>query len=99
NLLENAAKYGREGGLLSITLEQVDGHPRLHIENTVVEGPDIPVDRLFEPFYRQDASRSAKLGGNGLGLAICRAVAKANGWEIALRAEGSRILAQVEFLS
>lgn len=92
NLLENAAKYGREGGQLLVSLEQ----SRLRIENETPD-PTIPVERLFEPFYRLDASRSAKSGGNGLGLAICRAVAKANGWDLALRAEGSMIVAEVSF--
>jgi signal transduction histidine kinase len=97
NLLENAAKYGREGGLLSITLDRKHGLPRLRIENEVADGATIPVDRLFEPFYREDASRSAKSGGNGLGLAICRAVAKANGWKLSLMQENSFVVAEVEF--
>ena len=42
------------------------------------------LSRLFEPFYRLDASREGQVTGNGLGLAICHAICGANGWKIAL---------------
>jgi len=88
NLLENAAKYGKQGGHLTVTVEGTT----LRIENEAADG--IPVDRLFEPFYRQDVSRST--GGYGLGLAICRAIAKANDWRLTLRQEGNQVVAEVE---
>lgn len=90
NLLENAAKYGHEGGSLKVVLDRTG----LRVEN---EAPGISVERLLEPFYRLDASRSSKSGGNGLGLAICRALAKANGWKLTLTQQESRIVAQVDF--
>jgi two-component system OmpR family sensor kinase len=93
NLIENAAKYSREQTVISIDLDQ----SRLRISNAPPEGAQIDVDRLFEPFYRLDASRSTKSGGNGLGLAICMAVCKANGWKLSLSQEQARVVAQVTF--
>jgi signal transduction histidine kinase len=95
NLLENAAKYGREGGNLDVFLGPCEGTLTLRIENDAPDGSQIDVDRLFEPFYRLDASRSTKSGGNGLGLAICQAAAKANGWNLTLCQDGARIVAFV----
>jgi signal transduction histidine kinase len=97
NLLENAAKYCGDGGAVSIDLQFEGGAPRLMIKNDCAH--DIDVTRLFEPFYRLDASRSTKSGGNGLGLAICQAVVKANGWSISLSREGEWIVASVRFVS
>ena len=47
--------------------------------------------------YRDDTSRNSKTGGNGLGLAICRAVSNANGWDVKLHQEGGKIRATVNF--
>jgi signal transduction histidine kinase len=93
NLLENAARYGLEGGTLEVCLEA----GRLKIENEVGDGVVLDPEKLFEPFHRAEASRSAKLGGNGLGLAICQAVAKANGWSLSLLQQGRWVTALVEF--
>lgn len=93
NLLENAAKYGHLGGCLEVTLRE----QTLTIENDAPDGP-LDVARLLEPFYRLDASRSTKSGGNGLGLAICQAVAQANGWSLTLSAEKGKIVAMVSGL-
>jgi two-component system osmolarity sensor histidine kinase EnvZ len=53
---------------------------------------------LFDPFARLDASRSAATGGNGLGLAICGAIANANRWTVALDHTGEGVLATVLFV-
>jgi signal transduction histidine kinase len=64
------------------------------------ECPTIPgwnPQKLFEPFYRPDAARNARTGGNGLGLAICRAIASANGWTVELRQEPRGVHANAVF--
>ncbi|WP_042392098.1 sensor histidine kinase [Streptacidiphilus carbonis] len=95
NLLDNAVKYGSEGGLLRITTaESGPGRVRLTVVN---DGPVLPLERsdqLFEPFQRGARVRAAGPGddreGAGLGLSIVRAVALAHGGSVTAvpRAEG-----------
>lgn len=93
NLIENAFKYCSEGTSVRIALDQAG----FEIENEI-SGEDIDPSKFLEAFFRQEASRSSISGGNGLGLAICRAVCVANHWTIALTSAGpGRILARVTF--
>lgn len=97
NLVENAVKYASEGGRVAIELAAPPTGVRLAIFN---ECPPIPVQdlgQLFEPFFRPDLSRQSATGGNGLGLAICKALAVTNGWRISLQQQASGIEAVVEF--
>jgi two-component system phosphate regulon sensor histidine kinase PhoR len=88
NLLDNAIKYGREGGKAT-----VEGRilPSGRVEITVVDdGPGIPresQDRIFERFYRVDKARSREQGGTGLGLAIVKNVVQAHGGDVRLESE------------
>lgn len=86
NLVENAVRYGKRA---RIALEDADDALRIRIRD---EGPGIPqaeLERVFEPFYRVEASRSRATGGTGLGLAIARTIARAHGGNVTLRnAEG-----------
>jgi len=93
NLIENAVKYCREGSQVKV---QLDPH-RLRIHNDLGEDEDFNPDWLARPFSRKESSRSAKRGGNGLGLAICRAVAIANGWTLRFEVLGGGLSAIVEF--
>ena len=73
-LLDNAIKYGRDGGTITLTLRRTDRQARLTVSNP---GDPIPPDqlrRLFERFYRADASRGQQTGF-GLGLPIAAAIA------------------------
>lgn len=84
NLIDNAVKYGREGGRAEVRAQTVDG--RLQID-VVDDGPGIPREaqsRIFERFYRLDPSRSRDLGGTGLGLAIVKHIALAHGGDVAV---------------
>jgi two-component system phosphate regulon sensor histidine kinase PhoR len=81
NLLDNAVKYGPEGGSVRVeaTLDTSDDCVYLSVSD---EGQGIPakdLPRLFERFYRVDRARSRELGGTGLGLAIVRHIAMAHG--------------------
>ncbi len=79
NLVYNAVKYGREGGLVRISVQPVDGPPWPARPGAVMavtdDGPGIPrvhLARLTERFYRVDKGRSRAAGGTGLGLAIVK---------------------------
>lgn len=74
-LLDNAVKYGAEGGTIRMTLEKTERQARLTVSNP---GPPIPAEqlsRLFERFYRADASRG-ETSGFGLGLSIAAVIAR-----------------------
>jgi signal transduction histidine kinase len=96
NLMENAAKYAQESGEVKLSLAQSSGGAVFRIENQVSSGT-IDAAHLYEAFYRLDASRSAKSGGNGLGLAICRAVARANRWALDVEMQSGTFVAMVTF--
>ena len=84
NLLENAVNYTAEHGRISIAIDSSPEGVRLDIRNECppLQIPDIY--QLLEPFYRPDISRQCGTGGNGLGLAICSAVARSNQWGLEL---------------
>jgi two-component system osmolarity sensor histidine kinase EnvZ len=95
NLIENALRYG-EGGPVDLELEEgADGV----LVRVMDRGPGIPEaerEKVFQPFYRLESSRSRDTGGSGLGLAIVRQLADAQGWRIDLRArEGGGLVAEV----
>ena len=72
NLLENAVKYSSSGTKVSILVEQEEGKTMVSFAD---QGEGIPADYrkdIFEPFFRIDKSRSRAVGGNGLGLAVCK---------------------------
>ena len=83
NLLDNAIKYGRAGGVASVEGRLL---PDGRIEIVVIDdGPGIPKDsqeRIFERFYRVDKARSREQGGTGLGLAIVKHVIQAHGGDV-----------------
>ena len=82
NLLENAIKYGKTARVVVN-----DGGGRLQI-SILDEGPGIPpehLDRVFEPYYRVEGSRSRDTGGTGLGLAIAKNIAELHGGRIEIR--------------
>lgn len=85
NLLENATKYANPGGRVCVTVAaDAPENATLLIFNECAPLAPSDIEQLFEPFFRPDASRSAETGGNGLGLAICKAIAVANNWDARL---------------
>jgi two-component system, OmpR family, phosphate regulon sensor histidine kinase PhoR len=84
NLIENAIKFNRDGGTVSIKCDS-NGSDRISVEDTGEGIPAHHLDRLFERFYRVDRARSRELGGTGLGLAIVKHLAKAHGGEVTVQ--------------
>lgn len=96
NLLENAIRYTPEGGHVALrVIVAADVQLDLLNDAPLLEG--VQLQRLFEPFYRLDVSRSSQAGGLGLGLAICKAIVNVNGWGIGLTHEAGRAHVHVEF--
>lgn len=83
NLIDNAIKFNREGGTVSITSSS-NGNDEISVEDTGEGIPSHHLDRLFERFYRVDRARSRELGGTGLGLAIVKHLAKSHGGEVSV---------------
>lgn len=82
NLIENAARYGQEA---RVHLEQDDEQVRIVIADRGEEQIDVPLEQLFNPFFRREQSRSKASGGSGLGLGIARNIARAHGGDVLLR--------------
>jgi two-component system, OmpR family, phosphate regulon sensor histidine kinase PhoR len=80
NLIDNAIKFNREGGLVSVKLETTE-RDRISITDTGDGIADEHIARIFERFYRVDRARSREMGGTGLGLAIVKHLARAHGGE------------------
>lgn len=92
NLIENAVKYGSQARVRLFT----DG------PDAVVEigdrGPGLPageLEHVFKPFYRTAQARSSRAAGTGLGLAVCRSIARAHGGDVVLKPGSHGLLAQV----
>ena len=76
NLVENAIKYNHPGGQVTVTACQKEKQVYLSVEDTGSGIPPELRERVFDPFFRVDKSRSRELGGVGLGLALVREIVK-----------------------
>jgi two-component system phosphate regulon sensor histidine kinase PhoR len=88
NLVENAIKYGNEGGQVTCGCYEMDER-NIYIEVSD-NGPGIAEEhlpRIFERFYRADRSRSRHIGGTGLGLAIVKHIVEAHGQTVTVRSK------------
>lgn len=88
NLFENALRYTPEGGSVGVRIEPVGGGMVLVAVSDTGSGiPSSALPRIFERFYRVDASRARPGGGTGLGLAIVRHLVQAMGGEVSAESE------------
>lgn len=85
NLLENAAKYNREHGSISIVTGRDDNGVTVKIEDTGIGIPEEALPHIFEPFYRVDQSRSRAVGGAGLGLPLVKDIVEKHGGEVTVK--------------
>lgn len=85
NLVENAIKYNTPGGTVTVGASRQDKHIRLTVADTGTGIPEEMKERVFEPFFRLDKSRSRALGGVGLGLALVREIVSVHGGSISVK--------------
>lgn len=89
NLVENAIKYNHSGGQVTVTAYQKEKHVYLSVEDTGSGIPEELRERVFEPFFRVDKSRSRELGGVGLGLALVHEIVRVHDGSITVKASPS----------
>lgn len=85
NLVENAIKYNHPLGQVTVTAYQRNKHVYLSVEDTGSGIPKELRERVFEPFFRVDKSRSRELGGVGLGLALVREIVRVHDGSICVK--------------
>lgn len=82
NLCDNAVKYNKENGNVTVSVGRSEGAPFVTVKDTGIGIPPEYTDRIFERFFRVDKSRSKESGGTGLGLSIVKHIAMSLGADI-----------------
>lgn len=85
NLVENAIKYNHPGGQVTVSASRKEKHVCLSVADTGNGIPEELRERVFEPFFRVDKSRSRALGGVGLGLALVHEIVRVHDGSITVR--------------
>jgi len=97
NILDNALRHTPEGGHIIFAAQEVEDMIELSVQDT---GPGVStedIDRIFERFYRADASRQREDGGSGLGLAIAKSIVQAHGGQLSAESEaGSGLKVKIQ---
>lgn len=84
NLIQNAVKYNRPGGSVTVSTQALRGMAVAKVEDTGLGIPQESLPRIFERFYRVDKGRSRELGGTGLGLSIVKHIVQLYGGDISV---------------
>ena len=88
-LLDNAVKYAAPGGEIQFSLEKAKRGVMIRCKNPCENWKTLETDKLFDRFYRADASRSGEATGFGIGLSVARSIAEGHrGWIKAEASEG-----------
>ncbi len=90
NLVENAIKYNKESGTITLSAVAEGGWVKVTVADTGIGIPTQDLPRIFERFYRVDKARSRELGGTGLGLAIVKHIVEAHGGRVSVESEPNR---------
>jgi two-component system phosphate regulon sensor histidine kinase PhoR len=90
NLIDNAVKFNREGGTVTVSADESGGLVAVHVEDTGQGISESDLPRVFERLYRSDKSRSRSVDGTGLGLAIVKHLVQAHGGEVSVTSELGR---------
>ncbi len=72
NLCDNAVKYNKTGGTVTVSVFEEEGRPAVKVSDTGIGIPEEDLDRVFERFFRVNKSHSKEIGGTGLGLSIVK---------------------------
>ena len=94
NLVDNAIKFNRKGGRVTVRGRLLDGRPVIEVEDTGVGIPADALDRVFHRFFRVDAGMRER-AGTGLGLAIVKHLMRLHGGQVRVESElgrGSRFV-------
>lgn len=84
NICDNAIKYNKQGGTVTVTVVNGKEHKSVIVEDTGIGVPEADKERIFERFYRVDKSHSKQIGGTGLGLSIVKHGAAYHGAKVEL---------------
>ncbi|MCL2495070.1 MAG: ATP-binding protein [Oscillospiraceae bacterium] len=98
NLIDNAIKYNRENGSVTIALRHEDGFTKIAVSDTGIGIPAEHQGRVFERFYMVDKSRSKATGGTGLGLSIVKHITEHHGGRVELEStegEGTTVVCYI----
>jgi len=93
NLMENAVKYNKDGGSVTVRFARADGTVAMTVADTGIGIPEEELPRIYERFYRVDKARSRATGGTGLGLSIVQEWVQSLGGELLVSSvygEGTR---------
>ena len=82
NLLENSLRYTEAPGRVELRCQDTGTHWRIRLDDSAPAVPEEMREKLFDRFFRVESSRSKKLGGAGLGLSICSAIAQAHSGQL-----------------
>ena len=82
NLIENAIKYNRQGGKVTVKVQETTDQAKVIISDTGAGINKNDWEKIFEPFFRVDKSRSRAMGGAGLGLALVKEIARQHGGNV-----------------
>lgn len=85
NLYENAIKYSPAGTMVHVSLLQTNQAVTVQVIDKGVGIPESEAEKIFEPFYRVDKSRTRQTGGFGLGLSLCQRIVQAHGGKISAK--------------
>lgn len=101
NVLINAIHYTPEQGKVEVSLDRIDHHAIIQIQDNGIGISSIDLPHIFDRFYRVNNDRSRKKGGSGLGLAIAMAIVKAHGGNIQVKSEleaGSTFIIRIPYI-
>jgi two-component system phosphate regulon sensor histidine kinase PhoR len=87
NLIDNGIKYNKEGGVLKITVKEIEDFVEIVVEDTGIGIPKSHLPFIFERFYRVERSRSKRFGGTGLGLSIVKLAVEKLGGTVEVESE------------
>ena len=87
NLIENAIKYNKQGGSVSVNADKRDRYVHITVSDTGIGIPKESLPLIFERFYRVDKSRSRNVGGTGLGLSIVKHITEAHNGKVEVESQ------------
>ena len=90
NLIENAVKYNRRGGSVSVSVHKENSDVVVRVSDTGCGIPEEYRESIFQPFFRVDKSRSRQMGGVGLGLALVKEIAVLHGGNVCVESSSEK---------